>query len=64
MTAHLSMPPLPALKHLGDLAQTRPVVVVDSREQDPLPIHRLLAVVGTLQNGDYRNPSAVQIDKQ
>ena len=47
------LPELPALRHLGDLAGARPVVVVDSREQDPLPIRRLPTVRGGLQSGDY-----------
>ena len=29
------LPPLPALRHLGDLADRLPTIVVDSREQDP-----------------------------
>jgi ERCC4-type nuclease len=31
----------------------RPVVVIDTREQSPLPFARLLAERGTLQSGDY-----------
>lgn len=44
---------LPALKSLGDLADVKPVVVVDNREKMPLPIRRLQTVRGTLQTGDY-----------
>jgi hypothetical protein len=28
---------LPALRSLGDLAGAEPVIVIDTREQDPLP---------------------------
>lgn len=45
--------PLPALKQLGKLADLRPVVVVDSREQEPLPISRLEVVRAGLTTGDY-----------
>jgi ERCC4-type nuclease len=48
-----TFPSLPALKHLGDLASVRPVIVVDSREQIPLPIRRLASTVATLTSGDY-----------
>lgn len=48
-----SLPALPALRHLGDLADLRPTIVVDTREQDPLPICRLPSVRGTLTSGDY-----------
>lgn len=34
-------------------AELRPTVVVDTREQDPLPISRLPSVRGTLTSGDY-----------
>lgn len=44
---------LPALKSLGDLADTKPTVVIDSREQSPLVFRRLPSVVGTLLTGDY-----------
>jgi len=47
------LPTLPALKHLGDLSAVRPCVIVDTREQDPLPVRRLPAIRGTLQSGDY-----------
>lgn len=47
------LPPLPALRHLGDMADRRPVVVVDSREQCPLPIERLPTVRAGLLTGDY-----------
>jgi DNA excision repair protein ERCC-4 len=33
--------------------QNRPVVVIDSREQDPLIFHNLASVRGTLYTGDY-----------
>jgi len=44
---------LPALRGLAKLADFRPVIVVDSREQDPLVFTRLKAVTGTLYSGDY-----------
>ena len=43
----------PALKKLGELSVMSPVIVVDTREQDPLPFGRLGTVRGTLQAGDY-----------
>lgn len=48
-----TIPTLPALRCLGDLADVRPVVVIDTREQDPLPFARLTTERGTLQTGDY-----------
>jgi len=33
--------PLPALRHLGDLAGVKPVIVIDSREQRALEFGRL-----------------------
>ena len=47
------LPTLPALRGLGKLADLRPTVVVDSREQTPLVFSRLPSVVGTLKAGDY-----------
>src|SRR5260370_30850848 len=44
---------LPALKSLGKLPNHEPVIVVDTREQEPLSFHRLKAVCGTLISGDY-----------
>jgi len=44
---------LPALKGLGKLADLRPVIVTDSREQTPLIFRRLPSVRGTLRSGDY-----------
>ena len=44
---------LPGLRGLRDLADLRPVIVVDSREQAPLVFTRLQAVPGTLYAGDY-----------
>ncbi len=46
-------PVLPALKSLGDLADVRPVIIVDTREQTPLPFANLPTVAGTLTSGDY-----------
>jgi ERCC4-type nuclease len=43
----------PALRGLGELANTKPVICIDSREQQPLVFTRLRSVVGTLQSGDY-----------
>ena len=47
------LPPLPALKHLGGLAARLPVVIVDTREQEPLPISRLPTIRAGLYTGDY-----------
>jgi ERCC4-type nuclease len=44
---------LPALRGLGDLADCEPVVIIDSREQNPLPLSRLKSERGTLVTGDY-----------
>lgn len=49
----MTLPPLPALRHLGDLADRLPTVIIDSREQIPLPIRRLPVVAGGLYSGDY-----------
>ena len=48
-----TLPNLPALKHLGELADRLPTVVIDTREQAPLPIRRLPVVAGGLYSGDY-----------
>lgn len=47
------IPPLPALRGLGTLADVRPVVVIDTREQTPLRFTRLQSTAGTLTSGDY-----------
>ena len=44
---------LPALRSLGDLADNSPVIVCDTREQEPLVFTRFTSVRGTLQTGDY-----------
>jgi DNA excision repair protein ERCC-4 len=44
---------LPALRSLGGLAGSKPVILVDTREQDPLPFSRLKTQAGTLVTGDY-----------
>jgi ERCC4-type nuclease len=44
---------LPALRSLGELAGTEPVIVIDTREQAPLSFSRLKAQAGTLITGDY-----------
>lgn len=44
---------LPALQGLGKLADLRPVVIIDTREQDPLPISRLEVTRDGLQTADY-----------
>ena len=44
---------LPALRTLSELADRQPVVVIDTREQTPLPFTRLETVRGTLPTGDY-----------
>ena len=46
-------PTLPALRGLAKLADVRPVVVIDTREQAPLAFSRLQSERGTLQSGDY-----------
>jgi len=53
MTTAETIPKYPALKRLGSLAEFRPVVVVDTREQTPLIFSRLETVEGGLQTGDY-----------
>jgi len=44
---------LPALRSLGELAGSEPVIIIDTREQDPLPFARLKTQGGTLVTGDY-----------
>jgi ERCC4-type nuclease len=44
---------LPGLRGLAKLADCRPVIVVDLREQTPLTFVRLQSVRGTLYSGDY-----------
>jgi DNA excision repair protein ERCC-4 len=44
---------LPGLRGLRDLADLRPVVVIDAKEQNPLVFTRLASVTGTLYSGDY-----------
>jgi ERCC4-type nuclease len=44
---------LPALRGVAKLADFRPVIVADSREQEPLTFTRLQSVRGTLYSGDY-----------
>ena len=44
---------LPGLRGLSGLADCKPVIVVDNREQEPLRFERLEAVSGTLYSGDY-----------
>ena len=46
-------PALPAMKTLGHLAVSRPVVIRDTREQTPLVFRRLACELGTLTTGDY-----------
>jgi DNA excision repair protein ERCC-4 len=56
MTATLAspgLPTLPALKGLGRLADLRPTVICDTREQLALPISRLPVIRAGLQTGDY-----------
>jgi ERCC4-type nuclease len=48
-----TLPNLPALRHLGELADRLPTVIIDTREQEPLPIRRLPVVTGGLYSGDY-----------
>jgi DNA excision repair protein ERCC-4 len=44
---------LPALRVLADMADKLPVVIVDTREQEPLPIRHLPVSVAGLYTGDY-----------
>jgi ERCC4-type nuclease len=44
---------LPGLRGLRDLADLRPTIVIDSREQAPLHFERLRSVTGNLYVGDY-----------
>jgi DNA excision repair protein ERCC-4 len=44
---------IPALRSLGELADVEPVIVVDTREQLPLPFSRLRTRAGALLTGDY-----------
>jgi DNA excision repair protein ERCC-4 len=44
---------LPGLRGLAKLADQRPKIVIDNREQDPLTFTRLQSVTGTLYSGDY-----------
>ncbi len=44
---------LPALKSLGDLADTKPTIIIDTREQNPLPFSRLATRRAMLMSGDY-----------
>lgn len=48
-----TIPNYPARKKLSDLSKLRPVVIVDTREQQPLRFSRLASQSGTLQTGDY-----------
>lgn len=53
MNPETEIPTLPALRSLGNLAGVRPAIVIDTREQTPLPFSRLAAERGTLVSGDY-----------
>jgi ERCC4-type nuclease len=44
---------LPALRTLGLLADTRPIIIIDTREQTPLTFLQLASVRDTLTSGDY-----------
>lgn len=48
-----TLPTLPALRCLGDLADVRPTILVDTREQNALEFTRLNSERATLQTGDY-----------
>lgn len=47
------IPTLPALRTLGNLADVRPTIITDTREQTPLVFTNLVTVAGTLTSGDY-----------
>lgn len=53
MNSQDCLPELPALRALGRLAELRPVVLIDTREQTPLEFSRLVARRATLTTGDY-----------
>lgn len=63
MTGHETdvIPSLPALRGLGRLADVRPVIVIDTREQQPLAFTRLEAIRGTLTSGDYSFAGGEQV---
>ena len=44
---------LPVLRSLGELADAEPMIVVDTREQQPLPFSRLKTRFDALTTGDY-----------
>lgn len=44
---------LPALRKLGNLADQKPVIVIDSREREPLEFNQLRSVRDGLSTGDY-----------
>ena len=46
-------PRLPALRGLSKLADCQPIIVTDTREQEPLVFTRLKSVRGTLYSADY-----------
>jgi DNA excision repair protein ERCC-4 len=43
----------PALRSLGELADRSPVILIDTREQEPQVFERLASIRGTLTTGDY-----------
>jgi ERCC4-type nuclease len=45
---------LPALKSLGELADAKPIIEIDTREQAPLVFTRLQSVRSCLPEADYR----------
>ena len=47
------IPTLPALRTLGNLADVRPTIITDTREQTPLRFTNFVTVLGTLTSGDY-----------
>ena len=47
------IPTLPALRTLGNLADVRPTIITDTREQTPLRFANLATLPGTLTSGDY-----------
>lgn len=53
MSATDTLPEFPARKRLSMLAELRPVVIVDTREQTPLTFNRLDCERATLRTGDY-----------
>jgi DNA excision repair protein ERCC-4 len=53
MSDNQTLPTLPALRCLHRLAEVRPTIIIDTREQTPLVFTRLASRTETLSTGDY-----------